>query len=113
MSNLLFICGANRRRSPTAEQIFADLQGHETRSAGLRNDSDVKVSKDDIIWADIIFAMEQDQARKIRARFQPSLNGKKLLVLDIPDKYEFMQPELIGILQRKVSQFLNARPTSL
>ena len=35
MTKVLFICSANKWRSPTAEHIFADWPGIETDSAGL------------------------------------------------------------------------------
>jgi len=40
MKNVLFVCSQNRRRSPTAEQIFADHPGIETSSAGNNNDAE-------------------------------------------------------------------------
>nr|WP_199541052.1 hypothetical protein [Paraburkholderia kururiensis] len=32
--------------------------------------------------------------------------GKRIVCLDIPDKYAFMQPELIALLERKAGSFL-------
>lgn len=106
MRKWLFICGANRRRSPTAEQVFSTAPGCETRSAGLRNDSDVEVASDDIEWADIIFVMEHGHAKKLRAKFPRSLKDKKIVVLGIADSYEFMEPDLIAILRQKMSSCL-------
>ena len=40
MIRALFICSRNRLRSPTAEQVFADVEGVETASAGLAPDAD-------------------------------------------------------------------------
>jgi hypothetical protein len=33
--NVLFVCSANRLRSPTAEQVFSTWPGGETDSAGI------------------------------------------------------------------------------
>ena len=49
--NILFICGKNRLRSPTAEHVFADWPGIETASAGTGQDADCPVSAELIAWA--------------------------------------------------------------
>ena len=43
---LLFICGKNRLRSPTAEHIFSQKPGLEVASAGVDRDADERVSGD-------------------------------------------------------------------
>ena len=35
MTRVLFICGKNRRRSPSAEEIFVGMDGVEVSSAGV------------------------------------------------------------------------------
>jgi predicted protein tyrosine phosphatase len=42
---VLFVCGRNRCRSPTAEQWFADWPGVETASAGLSPDADIALTE--------------------------------------------------------------------
>jgi predicted protein tyrosine phosphatase len=34
------------------------------------------------------------------------LNGKRMVCLDIPDDYDYMQPELEKLLEAKVARFL-------
>ena len=106
MKNVLFICGANRLRSPTAEQVFAHYPNIETDSAGLNAEADVRVSSEQIEWADIIFVMEKSQLQKLSRQFRKNLSGKRLISLDIPDKYTFMQPELVTLLEKKVAPLL-------
>ena len=43
----------------------------------------------------------------IPRRFSPS-TAKRVICLDIPDDYEFMQPELVRLLEIKVSRHLPA-----
>ena len=102
----LFICTQNKLRSPTAESVFAEYPGIEADSAGLGNDANVSLSPEQIEWATIIFVMEQSHRKKLSQRFRPHLNGKQVICLGIPDEYEFMQPELVEILKRKVEPFL-------
>lgn len=35
-----------------------------------------------------------------------ALKGKRLIVLDIPDEYEFMDLALVGLLQTRLARFL-------
>jgi predicted protein tyrosine phosphatase len=103
---VLFVCSRNRMRSPTAEAVFAAHEGLETLSAGTEPDAPTPVDADLIEWADIIFAMENRHRDKLRQRFGKQLEQKRLIVLGIRDDYDYMQPELVEILKRKVPQHL-------
>ncbi len=106
LHKVLFICGKNRWRSPTAEQIFSEHPGVECASAGLSHDAEVPVSADLVEWADQIFVMEKRHKAKLSAQFKPHLQGKKVVCLNIPDKYKFMEPALVTLLGNKVTPFL-------
>jgi predicted protein tyrosine phosphatase len=75
-------------------------------SAGLAPDAECPLSADQVEWAEIIFVMERTHRTKLTQRFKRSLNGKKVICLDIPDNYEFMQQELVALLERKVPPHL-------
>lgn len=105
MKNFLFICGKNKHRSPTAEEIFNEYEDIEVRSAGINNDAVCKVSVEDIQWATDIFVMENSQRRKINNKFKDYLKDKKIVVLNIPDKYTYMDPELVTVLRNKVARY--------
>ena len=115
MTNVLFVCSANRLRSPTAEQVFSAWPGIETDSAGISNDADVLLSTEQVEWADIIFVMEKAHRNKLNRKFRASLNGKRVICLDIPDDYEFMDPVLVRMLESRAGRFLSrpapTRPT--
>jgi len=106
LKRALFICSQNRLRSPTAEAVFAAWPGVETDSAGLGGDASVPLSTEQIAWANIIFVMEKAHRNRLSMRFKAHLNGKRVICLDIPDDYEYMQPELIKLLEAKVGRFL-------
>lgn len=106
MKRALFICSANKLRSPTAESVFADWPDIETDSAGLNHDADVSLSPEQLAWADIIFVMEKAQRTKLSKRFRKFLNGKRVVCLDIPDNYKFMEPRLVDLLTAKAGRFL-------
>src|SRR3546814_9214306 len=104
--NVLFICSRNRLRSPTAEQVFAEASGIETSSAGLSHDAANPVTPELLAWADIIFVMERVHRSKLSAKFKTHLGSRRVICLEIPDNFAFMQPELIALLQTKVPRHL-------
>ena len=106
--NVLFVCTQNRLRSPTAEQVFADWPGVETQSAGLGNDAGNPVSPELLAWSDIIFVMEKSHRDKLSRKFRRHLAGKRVICLDIPDDYAYMDPALVRLLEAKVPRFLPA-----
>ncbi|CAI8717435.1 MULTISPECIES: low molecular weight protein tyrosine phosphatase family protein [Burkholderia] len=108
MTRALFICSRNRLRSPTAEAVFAGWPGVETDSAGLAPDADTQVSIEQLEWAEIVFVMERAHKAKLAARFGARLKHKKIVCLDIPDRYTYMQPALIALLERKAGPLLRA-----
>lgn len=103
---LLFICSQNRLRSPTAEQMFAGRPGIEAASAGTNRGADNPLSAELVGWADVIFVMEKQHQRKLSSNFQAQLRGKWVVFLDIPDDYEFMQRELVELLETKAQRYL-------
>lgn len=106
MKNVLFICSQNRLRSPTAEQVFAEYPGIEVASAGLNHDADNPVTPELLAWADLIFVMEKTHRNKLSVKFGPQLKQQRVVCLDIPDNYDFMDPALVNLLQARVPQFL-------
>lgn len=106
MKHLLFICSQNRLRSPTAEQVFSQWPGVEAMSAGLNNDATTPVSADLLEWAHVIVVMEKTHKNKLSKKFRPYLAGKRVVVLDIADEYDYMQPELVQLLKTKVPMYV-------
>lgn len=108
MKHVLFVCSQNRLRSPTAEQVFARHPGIECMSAGTNHDADNPLTAELVEWAELIFVMEKTHRKKIASRFRKHLLNKRVVCLDIPDDYEYMDPRLIMLLKAKVSGFLPA-----
>lgn len=109
MKKLLFICSQNRLRSPTAEHLFATWRGLETASAGLNTGAEVPLSVELIEWADTIFVMERHHRRKLSNKFKTHLKNKRLICLDIPDNYEYMEPKLVELLEQRVGHLVGSQ----
>ena len=106
---VLFVCGRNRRRSPTAEQIFKDDPRMCVRSAGTSESSKRRITEKDLAWADLVLVMEPKYAARIRSLFDPD-SVPPMRSLDIPDDYEYMDPELVELLKAAVEHELSQTP---
>ena len=96
--HVLFLCSRNQWRSPTGEAVFRRL-GIDARSAGTSAKARHAVTAADVTWADVIYAMEPKHKRRLRAMFPRATQYKRIVVLDIPDEYRFMDPELVAMLE--------------
>jgi predicted protein tyrosine phosphatase len=99
--NVLFVCSRNQWRSPTAEKVFGRDPALNVRSAGTSRTARRTVTAGDLRWADIVMVMEQHHKSRLRDQFS-ELCGKTVVVLDIPDDYGFMDPELVERLEAAV-----------
>lgn len=104
--DLLFVCSRNQWRSPTAEEIFKNSQEYQAKSAGTEPSARIKITEKLINWADIIFVMEKKHKDRINQRFASVVDEKELIVLDIPDEYQFMDEELVNLIKLSVSNYL-------
>lgn len=59
-----------------------------------------------VAWADIIFVMEKTHRAKLQQKFKTSLKKARVICLDIPDDYAFMDPALVDLLEPRVSKYL-------
>ncbi|WP_334185125.1 low molecular weight protein tyrosine phosphatase family protein [Novosphingobium sp.] len=106
MKNILFVCSQNRLRSPTAEHIFADYPGLEVSSAGTNHHAENPLTAELVSWADIIVVMEKRHRSKLQQRFRAALRGQRVICLDIPDDYSFMDPDLVELLKIRMGRYL-------
>jgi predicted protein tyrosine phosphatase len=105
---ILFICSRNRWRSLTAEKIFDGVNGIQARSAGTEPNARIRVTASHLAWADLIFVMEKKHRRRLVDKFPEQIADKKIICLHIADDYEFMQPELVDLLEASVAPHLSA-----
>lgn len=104
MTRLLFLCSRNRRRSPTAEQVCGAWPGVEAWSAGTSPDAEEVLSLDHLLWADVVYAME-DRHRKAAEKLMsalPKAERRPVRCLGIRDEYEFMEEALVRLIGERV-----------
>lgn len=97
----------NQWRSPTAEKRFANRSGLLVRSRGTHSRAKRKVTAADLNWADILFPMETQHAKQLRSQFPHETEAKPMHILDIPDDYRFMDPELVAEIEAAVIPLLD------
>ena len=73
------------------------------RSCGLSTSSPRQLRASDLSWADMVFVMESKHRSRIVGSMSDALGVTPLHVLNIPDDYLFMDPELIELLQEGVN----------
>lgn len=92
-------------RSPTAVEVVTTWSGIEANCAGLSADADEPLSREHIEWSNIIFVMEKRQRARLSRKFGRHLGGRKIVCLNIPDKYDYMDTALITRLQQQLHRY--------
>jgi predicted protein tyrosine phosphatase len=104
---VLFVCRLNRHRSATAERIFCKDPSLDVRSAGTAADAMVLVNARMLHWADVVFVMEQEHVRLLHDQFPGTPALRRIVCLDIPDQYTFLDAELIELLRARATPHLD------
>ena len=97
-------------RSPTAADLAAKWPGITTDFAGLSHDADEKLSAEQLLWADLICVMETRQTKRLRQLFPGPLHDKRVVTLNIPDRFAYNDPALIALLEPKLRVLLATNP---
>lgn len=102
---VLFVCSAGILRSATAARIYA--KKYNTRAAGSASYALIPVSHELLLWADEVVFVNRENflATKINYDLDEIKNrGTIITVLDIPDDYEHMHPELIKHFEKQYEE---------
>jgi predicted protein tyrosine phosphatase len=106
IEKLLFVCSRNRLRSLTAEKFFESSPHYQVRSVGTQPDARIVVTAGHLGWADTIFCMEKSHVERLRRKFPEALHTKRVICLQIPDEFEFMEPALLDELRAKLASYV-------
>ena len=105
--NILFLCTANKQRSKTAEELFSALDKcNKYKSAGLSSKYVEKAgstlcTEELLAWADKIYTFEDMHIQRITQHTGDKFLSK-VTNLDIEDKYQYFQRELVLLLAERV-----------
>ena len=106
--HILFVCGRNQWRSPTAARSYANDQRIEVRSAGVSLLSAHRVSRQDMEWADLILVMESKHKARLQAMFR-DVQMPPVECLEIPDDFGLMDDALVTLIRGGTEAYLAAR----
>ena len=121
MKHYVFVCHANRQRSPTGQRVFEDMllekgynvwnrnalfdADYEVISAGTYADENANEMREELgQQAEIVFAMSSPILEDLVTNF--NVPRQKIVNLDIPDVYERDSPDLVEILREKLQQYI-------
>lgn len=101
---VITMCSAACLRSPTAAVVLSqDPFNFNTRAVGLTDEyAIVKLDEGLVLWADEFVVMEPWMKDRIRSRWEDISQGReplKIVVLDIPDDFQYRDPELMRLIK--------------
>lgn len=100
----LCVCSAGLLRSPTLAWVLSNEPfNYNTRAAGADEEyALIPVDTALITWADIIVCVNQTVKDTLSAHFD--LEGKPVIVLDIPDRFSYRDDELVRIISTQMGE---------
>ncbi len=102
---VVFVCSMGILRSATAARLYAHK--HNTRAAGTDADALVQLSPTLVAWADEIVFVNDHNYQKFKNSVDENLfAGLTIRVLDIPDVYEHMHPEMVEEFRKQYEDIL-------
>lgn len=100
---VLCVCSAGLLRSPTMARVLSqDPYNYNTRAVGVSTEFAL-IPLDNVLisWADEIVFVSEEVYNKALVDFEAALYPKDVTVLDIPDKFEYMNSELVAIIKEQ------------
>ena len=91
---ILTVCSAGLLRSPTLAWLLGQYN-YNTRSCGVHDYALIQLDDVLIHWADIIIFVHPDIADEF------DINHNNILIFNVPDQYDYKQPELLKILKQE------------
>ena len=96
---VLTVCSAGLLRSPTLAWILGQHR-YNVRACGIHDYALVPIDSVLVAWADIIIFVHPDIEFSCPLPYK-SMEGKQVIVFDVPDIYAYKDPELIAILTKE------------
>ena len=103
---VVFVCSMGILRSATGARIYAHK--YNTRTAGSWPDALIPLTPMLMAWADELVFVNQENYDNIINQLEGSMHtfvASKSKVLNIPDKYPHMHPELIKAFKEQYEDF--------
>lgn len=108
---VLCVCSAGLLRSPTAALVLsADPYQYNTRAVGISSEyALITVDWAHLVWADEVVTFEHEHSEHVRAIITAHgklSRGPVIVELNIPDDYEYRDPQLIQLIKTQYDEAL-------
>ena len=109
-NRVLTVCSGGVLRSPTAAVLLTQPPyNFNTRSCGTEEYALIPITEELVYWADEIVVAAYGHLDKVEAMIKQAYiedESQPLVhVLDIPDDFDYMDPEMILIMREKFNEF--------
>jgi predicted protein tyrosine phosphatase len=107
---VLTVCSAGMLRSPTIAWVLGqDPYGYNCRPAGyVQEYALVKVDDVLLTWADEVVCADLEHLYYVKDRLKDLDLDKPLVNLNLPDIYEYRDPELVKLIKERYDAYLNS-----
>ncbi len=103
---VLCVCSAGLLRSPTTAKYLQETYGYNVRACGVSEEyALIPISTALVYWADEIVFAEQEHYDAVKD--DVSQFDGRIVVLNIPDMYEYGHPRIIEFLKENYSPETN------
>lgn len=100
---VLCVCSAGLLRSPTTAKYLQSKYGYNVRACGVAEEyALIPISTALVYWSDEIVFAEQEHCESVR-EYLRNYQGR-IVVLDIPDNYEYDSPEIHKFIEENYKQ---------
>lgn len=90
-----------------AETIFKNHDLYRVKSHGAEDSARIKINRGLLLLADLVFVMEQKYLDRLNQRFPNEISTTEVVVLDIPDEYQYMNDDLIEVMKESTKPFVD------
>jgi len=106
---ILTVCSAGLLRSATLQNFLIKEYGYNVRNCGTDSSyALIPISEALVLWADEIIFVNEENYNTIKYDLDElDIPKDKITVLDIPDMYNFNNPELLEIIEAQYEESLN------
>ena len=103
---VLTVCSAGLLRSATLQNFLIKEYGYNVRNCGTEESyALISISEALVKWADEIVFVNLDNYYTVKRQLEElGISNDKIFILDIPDQYEFNNPQLLDIIKEQYSR---------
>lgn len=99
---VLCVCSAGLLRSPTTASVLHKEFGFNTRACGHSQEyALIPISEALIEWAEQVVFVSQENFDECSNEAKELLSEKTVVILDIPDEFEYNNPQLREIIKEQ------------